>query len=33
MEGGEKEATWFSQTRLMFSLARAGIPLKVSAWR
>lgn len=32
-EGREKEATWLSQTELMFSLARAGIPLKVSAWR
>lgn len=31
-EGGEKEATWLSQTELMFSLARAEIPLKVSAW-
>lgn len=32
-EGREKEATWLSQTELMFSLAGLGIPLRVSAQR
>lgn len=32
-EGGEKEAPWLSQARLLFSLAGAEIPPKVSALR
>jgi hypothetical protein len=32
-EGGEREATWLSQTWLVFSLAGVGILFKVSASR